>query len=224
MAGIKIDKIVRSRRRTISLQILPDASLVVRIPYGVTEGYVQKIVDSKAGWIERKQEFFRHHAKSHHQKQYTEGEEFMFLGRMYPLKILPGKKAIVSLGDSLCISEACLKNPAGYIAVWYRQQAKSIISERTQQIAAQFGFTYKSIKINSASTRWGSCGHINTLNFSWRLIIAPIELVDSVILHELVHTEIKNHSAKFYSRLRSLMPDYMQRAKELKKHSGEYRL
>jgi predicted metal-dependent hydrolase len=91
---------------------------------------------------------------------------------------------------------------------------------RVKMLAQTNGFTYKSIRINSAVTRWGSCGPSNTLNFSWRLLAAPPDVIDSVILHELVHTEIKNHSSRFYTKLASVKPDYKESEKWLKNNSG----
>ena len=103
---------------------------------------------------------------------------------------------------------------------WYKKHAKEIITNRVQWFSGGLGFKYKSITINSAATRWGSCGAKNTLNFSWRLVTAPITVIDCVVVHELVHTEIKNHSRKFYERLKSILPDYKEHEKWLKENSG----
>jgi predicted metal-dependent hydrolase len=84
--------------------------------------------------------------------------------------------------------------------------------------ARQNGFQYRKIGITSARTRWGSCSATSALNFSWRLIQAPMEAVDYVVVHELVHTVIHDHSRKFWTRLEQVMPDYRARRKWLKQN------
>jgi predicted metal-dependent hydrolase len=82
--------------------------------------------------------------------------------------------------------------------------------------ARQNGFQYSRVGITSARTRWGSCSAKGALNFSWRLIQAPMEAVDYVVIHELVHTVIHNHSRKFWTRLEQVLPDYRERRKWLR--------
>jgi predicted metal-dependent hydrolase len=99
---------------------------------------------------------------------------------------------------------------------WYRAQARRLISERVKHYAARNGFAYKRVSITRAKTRWGSCGSGGTLNFSWRLVLAPLEIIDYVVVHELAHLEVKNHSSVFWEKVEALMPDYKERRKWLK--------
>jgi len=220
MQEIKIDKIIRSRRKTIALHVLADATLVIRAPYRVSVEYLEKLVMSKRNWISKKQESFRSEAEQLKPKEFVNGELYPLLGNQIPLEIINGSKLRIWLEGKLKMSTACLSNPSGYLRRWYSIKAKEIIVPRVKILAEIHGFNYKSVRINNASGRWGSCGPKNSLNFSWRLITAPLDVIDSVILHELVHTEIKNHSAKFYSRLYCLIPDYKDKEKWLKNNSA----
>ncbi len=215
-------KIIRSRRRTIALQVNNDATLTVKIPYGVTMAYVERFIEQKKSWIHKKQEQFNAQKDKFKPKQFTEGEDFIFAGRAYPLEIVPGSKAkiVLTAEGRLRITQKCLEAPKYYIEWFYKQFAKKYITARTAEIAQEFGYKYKSIKINSAKTRWGSCSMRGNLNFSWRLVIMPPEMIDYVIVHELVHLEIKDHSHRFYSRMSELMPDHKRREKWLKENSG----
>ena len=158
----------------------------------------------------------------HKPKQYVDGEEFLFAGRAYALEIVPGSTAKIALTTEgkLRITEKCLEAPKHYIEWFYKQFAKKHITARVKQIADIFGYKYASVKINSAKTRWGSCSMRGSLNFSWRLVIMPEEMIDYVIVHELVHLEIKDHSKRFYARMSELMPDHKRREKWLKVNSG----
>ena len=214
--------IIRSRRHTIALHVNSDATLTVKIPYGVSIGFVERFIEEKRGWIEKKQARFRELNDKFKPKQYAEGEEFIFAGRAYPLEIVPGSTAKIALTKEgkLRITQKCLESPKHYIEWFYKQFAKKYITARTAEIAEAFGYKYKSIKINSAKTRWGSCSPNGSINFSWRLVIMPPEMIDYVIVHELVHLEINDHSKRFYSRMSRLMPDHKKREKWLKDNSA----
>lgn len=98
-----------------------------------------------------------------------------------------------------------------------RHLAKEYIPSRVAEYANRFGFVYTKVHIGSAKTRWGSCSAKGTLSFSLYLMRYPVECIDAVILHELVHTRHRNHKAEFYDELLSLMPDYYERIKVLGK-------
>jgi predicted metal-dependent hydrolase len=99
---------------------------------------------------------------------------------------------------------------------WYQEKAKEIIPKRVERCADQYGFIYKKVTITSAQKRWGSCNSRGNVNFSWRLIMVPIEVVDYVIVHELAHLTHLDHSKKFWTKVQSIMPDYKNHKKWLK--------
>ncbi len=94
---------------------------------------------------------------------------------------------------------------------WYRKQAAQVIKPRTAILAEQNGFTVSIIRINGAKTRWGSCGPKGSLNFPYRLVMAPEDVIDYVIIHELVHLRTRNHSKSYWDTVRGIMPDYKSR-------------
>ena len=97
----------------------------------------------------------------------------------------------------------------------HKKNAKEYINHRAEYFAARMGVKYKSIKINSAKTRWGSCNRSGMINFSYRLILAPPELVDYVIVHELAHLKELNHSSKFWKVVYEELPDYKEKQARL---------
>ena len=98
----------------------------------------------------------------------------------------------------------------------YKREARDIIVPRVAEFAQKYGFTYNSVKITSAMTRWGSCTSKRNLNFTYRLALAPDEVRDYVIVHELCHLRQMNHSKKFWKEVASIMPDYKIQEKWLK--------
>jgi predicted metal-dependent hydrolase len=91
---------------------------------------------------------------------------------------------------------------------WYRNQAKQVLTEQAARYACSTGLSYKKINITGAQKRWGSCSSSGNLNFSWRLVMAPMEVVEYVIVHELVHLREQNHSARFWKLVSEILPEY----------------
>ena len=91
---------------------------------------------------------------------------------------------------------------------WYREFAKQYLSLRIVQLAEQHGFEFNRLFIREQKTRWGSCSSRGNISLNWKLLKAPVAVSDYVILHELVHTEIMNHSAEFWRRVETFVPDY----------------
>jgi predicted metal-dependent hydrolase len=145
------------------------------------------------------------------------GEEFDYLGNAYPLEIVTDQRKSLMLADGKFKLAASAQAKAAIVFErWYKEQARQVLNERVDFHACQHGFRYSSVGITSARTRWGSCSAAGALNFSWRLIQAPMEAVDYVVIHELVHTLIHNHSRRFWTKLEQIMPDYRERRKWLR--------
>lgn len=214
---IAISGIIRTKRKTIALVINADAKLIVRAPLSVPKEYINELVERKRAWIERKQQEIVSRNETYAQKQYVNGEDCLFLGDVYRLAYSDNVSSIVLKSDRLLLpDQKC--NAQKLIIEWYRDEAQRVFKERTAYYASMIGVKYRSVRISSAARRWGSCGVKGTLNFSWRLIMAPLRVIDSVVVHELVHIEFRNHSKKFWARVRTIMPDYDQQRKWLKEH------
>ena len=92
-----------------------------------------------------------------------------------------------------------------------RERAKSVLAQRTAYFARQVGVTYGRITVRDQKTRWGSCSQTGNLNFNFRLILAPPEVLDYVVIHELCHRRQMNHSAQFWQEVAQVLPDYRKR-------------
>ncbi|HSL43036.1 MAG TPA: SprT family zinc-dependent metalloprotease [Anaerolineales bacterium] len=210
-------QIVRSKRKTLALIVKPDGSLIVRVPLRTSERTIREFVEKNTGWVEKKRAEALT-ALPPAPKQYVPGELFMYLGNVYPLEIVKGQRKTLLLQDSFKLAQSAQTDARQAFECWYREQAKRILAERVDFYACQYGFEYKKIGITSARTRWGSCSADGSLNFSWRLMLAPIEAVDYVVVHELVHTLFHDHSKRFWKKVEEIFPDYQERRKWLRKN------
>lgn len=218
---IPIDHLIHSRRKTISLAIQPDGTLTVRAPLRMSEIYIREFVQNHAKWI-RKHQAQAIASPPTPVKHYLDGELFLYLGKEYPLTIVePRKPALAFNGYQFNLAFYNLLKARQVFVLWYKAQARTVISERVAFHAKLNKFTYQKIHISSARTRWGSCSANGTLSFTWRLVMAPLEILDYVVVHELVHTQIKNHSRKFWQGLAEILPEYKTHVRWLKQN-GKY--
>ena len=217
MPEIPVEKIVRSRRKTIALEITPQATLVIRAPKNVPFAYIEQMIRKKQAWIlDKFKEMKRRPPAVVH--QYEEGEVFWFLGRSYPLQFTDTPSGSIERTDRLCVPGRFRDGVEGHIQEWYRQEAAKEIRSRVMWFSMMTGYAPESVRISDAKARWGSCTHKGGLNFSWRLIQAPLGIVDYVILHELVHLRQMDHSPKFWQKMAELMPDYDRRRQWLREN------
>ena len=206
---IEIDKIIRTKRKTISLQITDDATLIVRAPFDVSEQTIKSVVNKHMNWIEKKKKNILVRDPKFVKKEFVNGEGFMYLGRYYKLNIVNKQKTpLVFNNNHFSLLRDYLPVAKELFINWYKERAYENISERVEWYARKRGFIYNKINITNANQRWGSCSSKRNLNFSWRLIMAPLPVIDYVIVHELVHLEERNHTKFFWNKVKILIPDY----------------
>ncbi len=223
MDDITIDKIVRSHRRTIALIVTPEARVVVRAPLRAPAATIDEFVRKQQGWIHRKIAEIKERPRVV-DYTYTEGEIFWFLGRPYPLQIIDNGKAVIERTDRLSVSRSLMPGIRTALRRWYMTEAEKEIHSRCMWFSMMTGYSPASIRITDARKRWGSCTPDGGLNFSWRLIQAPLGIVDYVIVHELVHLRQPDHSRKFWAKVGALMPDYERRRKWLRENERLLRI
>jgi predicted metal-dependent hydrolase len=217
---IKIKKIIKSNRKTIALQVCDDTSLVIRVPLKTRGNEIEKIICKHSRWIEKNIKEINSHDVKFTQKKFVDGENFLYLGSAYPLKISNSNEQTYPLlfnKGFFSLSERIVDIRAAFL-FWYREEAKNVIFQSVRYYAKEIGLDYNKIKISNARKQWGSCTRLNNLNFSWRLIMAPYSVINYVVVHELVHIIEKNHSKKFWKKVHSIMPDYKIQRNWLKKN------
>lgn len=219
MSAIAVDEVVRSRRKTIALVVQPDGRLVVRAPLRTSQKIIDAFVTSKADWIEKSRQSQHTRRKFFPKRYFIPGELFWYLGKQYPLQLATPQRPALQFHLAFKLEEKSAPQAKKRFEHWYREQARLYLMERVQYFANLYNFQYKLIKITSARTRWGSCSARGTLSFAWRLIMAPPEIIDYVVLHELAHTAHHDHSRDFWSLVQSMVPDYAEKRKWLKQNS-----
>lgn len=213
------------RRRTLGISVYPDLSVLVRAPLGTTLDAVRQFVLERAGWIVRVRRKFAQHVPAQ-PLLYESGETHHYAGRLYQLEVKRGQRDCVTCLSG-CLLVTTRHEPTGertkkLLEAWYRARAEILFHDRLsvcQQIAAREGIPLPSLRIRKMRTRWGSFSSKGGVTLNLLLIMAPVECLDYVILHELCHYKVGRHGKRFWGLLTRLMPDCKERKQELNSHA-----
>lgn len=212
MADYTIKEIIRSRRRTMTMAVNADFTLTVKAPLFTPTPFIKAFIAKNHGWIEKRTKEIKLRPKVV-KHQYTDGELFLYLGKPIPLKI--GHFPVVNVTDFLNYPISKYSKIKTKLAEWYKKEALEVITLRVEYYAKKMKLKYSSIKMTTATTRWGSCSSENNLRFNWKLVMTPMEIIDYVVVHEMSHIVHKNHSQKFWIYVRNIIPDCKRRIKWL---------
>lgn len=215
---VQIEKIIRTKRKSIALQVTDDAKLIVRAPFSLNDERIKEIVSKNRRWIEEKKKAIEARNSKLSHKEFVNGEGFLYLGRYYKLNIVEDQREALKFEGAFYLSRHALPRAKETFIQWYKDKAFEKISERVRLYAEKRGYKYNKIGITDARKRWGSCSFRGNLNFSWRLVMAPLPVLDYVVIHELVHLEERNHAKSFWDKVKMLMPDFEGRRDWLKKN------
>jgi predicted metal-dependent hydrolase len=211
-------RLIRSdkRRKTLSLIVQQDGTLVVRAPSRTPAAEIDAFFRSKRPWIEARLRQMEDVPPdlSHHPGEGLR-PSLPFLGRTFPLVLVdprtPGTPPcfVFSLReDGFALNRDLQRHGRTIIEAWYRREAAAYLPSRVARFSAPWGLTAAGVRISGARHRWGSCSFHNTLSFAWRLVMAPPEVIDYVVVHELAHIREKNHGRGFWRMVEAMMPDY----------------
>ena len=214
---IQPDEIIRSRRKTLAITIDSFGRLIVRAPKRCSEARIFAFIQEKETWILRKQAE-RKGAGIQLPPENLDGYQLMLLGEMCTLQVVATAKVGYNAEENIIYLPE--ENARDRLVKWLKSNAKRIFTEVTARTAVQMGASYPSIMVTSARGRWGSCSANNALHYSFRLIYAPKEVIEYVVVHELAHTKHKNHSKAFWAEVAKYVPDWKEKRSWLKMHVG----
>ena len=205
-------RVIRTSRRSISLQVKPEG-IIMRSPLMCSESELQRFAKQKYAWLLKRSQSMQEQLQAAH-KNFVDGEQFKFFDKTLTLKIHRNNAADTHYIENelhITISKR-VKDERAYIKrklhEWYKQQALNHLQNRTAEIAQTMNLEYQSIKVRDYKARWGSCSSTGELSFNWRIIMAPLTAVDSVIVHELAHLKHFNHSKRFWQLVYKTEPNY----------------
>lgn len=193
-----------SRRKTLAIQVERDGRITVRAPEKLPDRLIATFVKEQEAWIQK-------HLKNRKpapERTFSHGETFLFLGREIPLKLVPSGRQSLWLDDIFKLTTRNQNRAKDLFISWYKREARSHLRERVATHAELMNLEHGSLRISNARYTWGSCSPTNRLSFTWRLVMAPEDVIDYVVVHELSHVVHKNHGKRFWQKVAKFCPEY----------------
>ena len=207
------------RRRTLGLELRADGSLTVAAPRGLSLDVIRAFVESRRAWIEAKRALLVQSEPSAPRFLFQNGARLPYLGAELALdvSIAPSRRAACRCESgslALSVPHSAAIRPA--IEAWYRRAAATHAAARLAHFAPQVGRAAHKLVIRAQRTRWGSCSVRGTISLNWRLMQASPEILDYVVVHELCHLLVPNHSPRFWAEVARVLPDWRRLRAELR--------
>ncbi len=213
--------LIRQERKTLSLTVYPDKRIVVKCPTSLSRDRIQQFLKRKYTWLNKQLRFFGRTNRSVRKKEYVSGESFLYLGRQYKLMVkqadeskvmLTKGKIWVHIGDHRHNGKTGQK----LLEDWFKERAEIVLTKRFEEVCQTFQQVKKPrLSLRPMKTRWGSCSKKGAIALNLKLIQTSSHCIDYVIMHELCHLIVHNHSPKYYKLLTRMMPDWKSRRKRL---------
>lgn len=201
---------VSHRRRTIGITVDRDGSLLLHVPAGVPWERVKRWVSGKQHWVRDKLADKDVLLSRQPTREFVSGEGFDYLGRRYRLKITDEVEGVHFNGGRIRMHSTVAHgpDPAGSLVAWYRERARRWIPARLAPWQNSMGLYPNQVRVRNLGHRWGSAGKGGRLNLHWALMQLPPTVVDYVLVHELAHMVVRDHSPAFWERVRAVLPGF----------------
>jgi len=211
----------KNRRMTVGFKV-DDNTLIVISPKCVSKEFLMQLIDKRKYWaIERIE-------KRKNKRNFINNNRILFLGDELELVIkennllknggycenLSNDKLLVNISKNY--SDDLLMD---IVKKWYIDRCQKLMEERTSYYSKKYNMNYGKISIKEQKTVWGTCNFKNNLTFNWKIMMFEPDVVDYLVVHELVHTLHKNHSAEYWKKVESILPNYKMLNNLLKNHN-----
>jgi len=214
--------LLRQPRKTIQLAFIAPDQLLVKAPAQVKETFIRELLTKKAAWIAKQRQLAEQKPSTNVLK---DGSTLYFKGKALSLKIEVSlkKPAIHLTDDHIHVNLYHTYHSddlKALLLAWYRQQATIDLKQRTSFWSSKLSVTIHKITLKDQKTRWGSCSSLGNINYNWRIIMAPEETIDYLVIHEVAHRIFLDHSSDFWQLVEKHAPAYRSHKSWLKENGA----
>lgn len=225
--------LVRSRRKSIGIQVKDDGCVEVRAPLRESQRSIDEALDRHHAWILERSRACLERRTRLRRRRFDDGEAIPYLGRTLELRLLDtagperprvdGERLLVRRPSGLdaAASAAAIRTAVGGFLV---ERSADVFHDRHVAMSRLVGESALRITIKDMRSRWGSCGPKRRMSLSWRLILAPLDVIDYVIAHELTHIRHPDHSRRFWDDLARSLPGWRRSRDWLRAHGDDLQL
>ena len=212
-----------NRLKTISLQV-KNQEVVLSVPRFVSDGEIDNIIERKINWINNKLAIEKTNSLDIKRK-YENGDKFLYFGSEYSLIIKDSNIDNVYLYKNNIIVEVNNNFNATYIRnilkTWYISESKKYLIKTNSYYETLIGVEANKLLFGKYKSKWGSCNSKKIISYDWRIIMAPLEVIHYLIIHELCHIKYLNHSNNFWNTVEKYMANYKLQKQWLKTNSNK---
>ncbi len=218
ISGIAVD-VQRKRIKNLNLRVTQDCCVTLSVPYRTSDRQIEEFIESKREWIEKSIDRFKD-SSNRTDQWYSDGGRISVLGTAYPVAEKDGSKLMCQIEDGTAYITRPPDSPYSdremFMREWYRSILNGILPDLFAKWESATGLRCSGYRTRYMKTRWGTCNHgTKVIWMNVRLAEKPVECIEYVVLHELVHTKIPNHGSGFKAMLDMYMPDWKERKKIL---------
>lgn len=213
--------VIYSKRKTISIIIERDRRVIVRAPVNTSKEIIEKAINKRKRLIQGKIKHNQKYPVDKQQKEFVSGESLLYLGKNYKLFVVEEQIDGVEFDNKFFISKTNQHLANKLFREWYIKTANETIVPKAKEIAKRIGVKYNSLNILDLKYRWGSCTPKDNIHLNWRLIKAPMTVIEYIIVHELTHLLESNHTTEFWNRVAAQLPNYTKAKNWLKEFGFE---
>jgi len=218
----------RRRRKSVGVLVRDDGTIEVRAPLRATLREIEKALDRHRAWLLDRQQEHRARWRRRLGRRFDDGDTIPWLGETLRLSVRESeaRSEPVRRDDGLVVTLPAGLDVAGRrtaardaVGLWLLDQAREIFHDRHVAMSALVGDAAVSVTIKEMSSRWGSCGTTRRMSLNWRLVLAPRDIIDYVLVHELTHIRHPDHSPRFWNAVADACPHWRE-SREWLRHRG----
>ena len=212
--------LTQTNRKTLSIYVEPDGSVTVRAPKNVDLDKINSIVNLKRPWIYRSIAELEELNRTKAHRSVVNGEGYLYMGKSYRLKIEKGLRQALSLNQGFfMLDESQTHKAKQHFIKFYKEKGRKHITERVNFFRRKLGVEPKPVRIMELGKRWASRSKTG-LNFHWKVMLAPMSIIDYIIVHELAHLRREDHRPQFWEIVESVIPNYAEKMNWLRENGA----
>ncbi len=212
--------VLRSARRSVAIFIERDGSVSVRAPLSVTDEQLAKVVEKKLPWIYRNRALWRELNRDAPKREFVSGESFYVAGQPCILDIRhEADEPLALAGDRLVLKHSHIEKAEELLRALYRKMGYERLPVLIERFASRMGVKPGRLRVWELQNRWASCSEKGNLNFHWRVLALPLDVLEYLVVHELAHLKHRNHNNHFWEEVEKVYPQW-RRATEWLRLNG----
>ncbi|EGV43653.1 M48 family peptidase [Bizionia argentinensis JUB59] len=216
VSGIDI-VVQKSKRKTVSIFIERDGSVSARVPEKLSDEEIKEILKAKEYQIFKNLAEWTQLNENVVEREYVNGQSFLYLGRNYRLKLVEDKlKGVQFIRNTFLLNKADKHKAKELFVKFYKDKLSNKIQPIVERYKGQLGVEPNDIKVMELQNRWASCTPRGNVNFHWKCAMAPIDVLHYIVVHELAHLIHINHSSAFWNEVDKILPNYEDQVNWLK--------